>query len=228
MGVRKENEAHIFNFFNLRSDRKYKLTGEKDMERPAGMKAAISSSLEDIREKAENCYEDGKYDEALKWYRKLAVKGDDTAIKMVASCEENLSKMRLSASATVAQITTPQPPSPPAAVMTPSPLEKKREPRVPEAKMPPISAVPQSFMEVSYSTLTFEQELGRGGFGIVYRGQWQHTTVAIKKLLINTLTEDTLTEFTQEAQLMSQLRHPNVVNFYKICTEPSRYCIVME
>ena len=52
--------------------------------------------------------------------------------------------------------------------------------------------------------------------------------VAIKKLRIETLTQEALTEFTQEAQLMSQLRHPNIVAFYSICTEPNHYCIVME
>ena len=90
------------------------------------------------------------------------------------------------------------------------------------------SLAPKISMEVSYSALTFEEEKGRGGFGIVWRGKWQRTVVAIKELLAKSFTPEALTEFTQEAQLMSQLRHPNIVTFYKICSEPNRYCIVME
>jgi len=105
---------------------------------------------------------------------------------------------------------------------TPSSLEG---PRVPEAKTP---TEPKISMEVSYSALTFEKELGRGGFGVVWRGQWNRTQVAIKQILAEKLSPAALSEFTHEAHLMYQLRHPNVVDFYKICTEPNRYCIVMQ
>ena len=71
------------------------------------------------------------------------------------------------------------------------------------------------------------KELGRGGFGVVYKGSWRMTDVAVKELLLTQLTDATLHEFEAEANTMKALRHPNIVAFYGYCTRP-KYCIVME
>ena len=135
----------------------------------------------------------------MNWYHQLAKKGDAEAAIMATNLETMLNEMKLSPSPS--QIASPE--------------------------VKPFTSVKVS-LEVSYSALTLVRELGRGWFGVVYRGLWQGNTVAIKQLLAKSLTEHALAEFIQEAHLMSQLRHPNVVTFYKICTEPNRYCIVME
>ncbi len=83
-------------------------------------------------------------------------------------------------------------------------------------------------IEVSFTELKFGKELGQGGFGTVYKGEWAHLVVAIKKLNLNKLSADSKKSFISEAQLMSQLRHPYIVTFYKICTETNNLCIVME
>ena len=54
-----------------------------------------------------------------------------------------------------------------------------------------------------------------------------HTQVAIKKLLLDQLTERTEEEFKSETAIMAQLRHPNVVQLYGIVLKPE-YCMVME
>ena len=36
--------------------------------------------------------------------------------------------------------------------------------------------------EINYSDLQFDRKLSEGGYGIVYRGRWKHTTVAIKEI----------------------------------------------
>ena len=71
-------------------------------------------------------------------------------------------------------------------------------------------------------------ELGRGGFGVVYKGIWLLTEVAIKEVLLTGSIEETvIREFEAEANTMRALRHPNIVAFYGYCTSP-KCCIVME
>src|ERR1700678_106694 len=112
--LNREERPQYQTILNLNSNRKTNLTWSNEMERPAGMKAALASSLEDIRENAESYYVDGNYEEAVKWYRKLAIKGDTTAQQMVASLEKMLMDRRLSAPApatsAVAKVTRPPPP----------------------------------------------------------------------------------------------------------------------
>ena len=71
-------------------------------------------------------------------------------------------------------------------------------------------------------------ELGRGGFGIVYQGTWQHNKVAIKKLFLASPTQNTIEEFKHETQLMAQINHPNVIRLYGMCLEPNQYSMVLE
>jgi hypothetical protein len=36
--------------------------------------------------------------------------------------------------------------------------------------------------EILYSDLQFDKKISEGGYGIVHRGRWKHTTVAIKEI----------------------------------------------
>ncbi|MEA2097023.1 MAG: protein kinase, partial [Candidatus Cloacimonadota bacterium] len=80
---------------------------------------------------------------------------------------------------------------------------------------------------ISYKKIKKLQKIGGGGSGIVYKGRWQNTYVAIKQLTLMELDPKAEVEFTREASIMSALRHPNIVEFYGVCLEPE-CCIVME
>jgi serine/threonine protein kinase len=67
---------------------------------------------------------------------------------------------------------------------------------------------------INHAELTQGQELGRGGFGVVYRGTYRHNDVAIKQLLLENISEAAAQEFESEAVVMAQLRSPNIVQFY--------------
>ena len=68
---------------------------------------------------------------------------------------------------------------------------------------------------IRYEDLQISQkELGRGGFGVVFKGTWLMTEVAVKEFLLSGLTDETLREFEAEANTMRALRHPNIVAFY--------------
>ena len=67
---------------------------------------------------------------------------------------------------------------------------------------------------IQYDELSIGNEIGRGGFGVVYQGTWRMTDVAIKVLLLEQLTDVARKEFEAEAQIMRKLRHPNIVLYF--------------
>lgn len=73
------------------------------------------------------------------------------------------------------------------------------------------------------SQLSLGEELGAGGAGTVYDGTWQGQKVAIKKLPGRfTRAAD------QEMQLISKLRHENVVRYYTVEKSNTAVFLVME
>ncbi len=65
--------------------------------------------------------------------------------------------------------------------------------------------------------------LGSGQFGAVYRGKWKSKNdgdvdVAFKILKEGASCEDKV-KFLQEAAIMGQFKHPNIINVYGIVTE---------
>ncbi|KAA8550653.1 hypothetical protein F0562_002337 [Nyssa sinensis] len=66
------------------------------------------------------------------------------------------------------------------------------------------------------------QELGSGTYGTVYHGKWRGTDVAIKRIKKSCFAgrsseQERLTkDFWREAQILSNLHHPNVIAFYGV------------
>lgn len=84
-------------------------------------------------------------------------------------------------------------------------------------------------LSISATELTTEQELGRGGYGIVYLGKRKHNPVAIKQLITGRVSERVLSEFNKEAIIMAQLgaQCPQLVRLFGICFEEP-YRLVIE
>ncbi len=70
--------------------------------------------------------------------------------------------------------------------------------------------------------------LGKGGFGQVYLGNWQATPIAVKELLVQIIDDQFLNMFKNEAQIMAQCKHPNIVQMLGICAEEGKFAILME
>ncbi|KAL3622128.1 hypothetical protein CASFOL_033539 [Castilleja foliolosa] len=76
-----------------------------------------------------------------------------------------------------------------------------------------------SFLEIEEATSNFSQglKIGEGGYGSIYRGSLRHTEVAIKMLHPN--SSQGPFGFQQEVNILSKLRHPNIVTLIGACPE---------
>ncbi|KAJ0753187.1 putative protein kinase RLK-Pelle-RLCK-IXb family [Helianthus annuus] len=76
-----------------------------------------------------------------------------------------------------------------------------------------------SFMEIMEATKDFDQSLkiGEGKRGSVYKGILRHLRVAIK--MLPSLGSQSDAEFEHEAEILSRVRHPNLVTLIGVCPE---------
>ncbi|KAK9715714.1 hypothetical protein RND81_06G184600 [Saponaria officinalis] len=79
-------------------------------------------------------------------------------------------------------------------------------------------------IEIATGFLSEERVIGEGGYGKVYKGILDHTSVAIKVLRED--ATDKKEEFLREVGILSQLRHPNLVLLLGVC--PEKGCLVYE
>ncbi len=86
-------------------------------------------------------------------------------------------------------------------------------------------SLPSAF-DIPLKSITFDKEIGRGAFAIVYKGIWQYHPVAIKKIFSH--QPHILSSLQEEIRQMLQLRHPNIVSLYGFCSSIGNECIVME
>ncbi|XP_044470542.1 G-type lectin S-receptor-like serine/threonine-protein kinase LECRK3 [Mangifera indica] len=86
-----------------------------------------------------------------------------------------------------------------------------------------------SYKELEEATDGFKEELGKGAFGIVYKGLIQMsivTPVAVKKL--NSLGTDTEKEFKTEVNVIGQTHHKNLVRLIGFCDDGVHRLLVYE
>ncbi|KAI9109712.1 hypothetical protein K1719_019342 [Acacia pycnantha] len=82
--------------------------------------------------------------------------------------------------------------------------------------------------EIDTNQLKFENKVGSGSFGDLYRGTYCSQDVAIKVLKPDKINTEMSREFAQEVYIMRKIRHKNVVQFIGACTQPPNLCIVTE
>ncbi|XP_010544727.1 PREDICTED: U-box domain-containing protein 33-like isoform X3 [Tarenaya hassleriana] len=76
-----------------------------------------------------------------------------------------------------------------------------------------------SFSEIENATNHFDPTLkiGEGGYGSIYIGILRHTQVAIK--LLNPNSSQGPIEYQQEVDVLSKMRHPNIITLIGACPE---------
>ncbi|KAH7285318.1 hypothetical protein KP509_33G022200 [Ceratopteris richardii] len=76
-----------------------------------------------------------------------------------------------------------------------------------------------SYKDIQSITNNFENEVGRGGFGPVYRGAFKNGGAAAVKVLSKDSTQGQK-EFRNEVRLLSRVHHAHLVKLLGYCTEP--------
>ncbi|VVC29897.1 Protein kinase domain,Protein kinase-like domain,Protein kinase, ATP binding site,Serine- [Cinara cedri] len=82
---------------------------------------------------------------------------------------------------------------------------------------------PKFVEEIDYDEIEKLEIVGKGSFGVVYRGRWRNNYVAVKHID----TEAERKAFTIEVRQLSRVNHPNIVKLYGACTS-NPVCLVME
>ncbi|KAK1606933.1 hypothetical protein QYE76_030606 [Lolium multiflorum] len=78
-------------------------------------------------------------------------------------------------------------------------------------------ALPLSLLESITNGFADDQEIGRGGFAVVYKGMLQNGTIAVKRLLFNIHMDEN--EFQREVQCLMKVKHKNIVRFLGYCAD---------
>lgn len=81
--------------------------------------------------------------------------------------------------------------------------------------------------EILRSSLKVYDVIGTGSFGTVHIASWRFTKVAAK-ILKNSREAFSIVEFRSELQSLSQIRHPNIIQFFGACTLEEPYIILIE
>ncbi|NXL99051.1 FES kinase, partial [Tyrannus savana] len=90
-------------------------------------------------------------------------------------------------------------------------------------------AVPKDKWVLNHEDVLLGERIGRGNFGEVFSGRLRadNTAVAVKSCR-ETLPPELKAKFLQEARILKQYRHPNIVRLIGVCTQKQPIYIVME
>ena len=79
-----------------------------------------------------------------------------------------------------------------------------------------------------YNDVVCETQIGEGSFGVVFRGTFQGSEVAVKKMKEVGLHNDAMSEFMKEISMLDKIRCNFIVHFYGACTIPNHEMLVTE
>jgi len=97
----------------------------------------------------------------------------------------------------------------------------------PKTKPQVFSLSPEDKWEIDRCEIQMKNKLGSGQYGEVYEGIWQRYN---KVVAVKTLKEETmcLDDFLEEATIMKEMKHPNLVQLLGVCTREPPYYIITE
>ena len=77
--------------------------------------------------------------------------------------------------------------------------------------------------EIQKNDVKLEEEIGRGAFGVVFKGTYHSMEVAVKKIASSADSEDRLKAanlLNNEIKTLGQCQHENIVRLLGACTRP--------
>lgn len=86
----------------------------------------------------------------------------------------------------------------------------------------------EELQEIHLKDIYIGDQIGGGGFAIVYEGEWGGKSVALKTLFDPRVDKRLRDEYNNELEVMSKLCHKNIVKIYGACVKAPKLCMVME
>ncbi|KAF0467209.1 kinase-like protein [Gigaspora margarita] len=86
------------------------------------------------------------------------------------------------------------------------------------------------FKSYDYSEFSIQKQIGKGGFGIVYKAEWKACglPIALKQLIIP-MDEKTIQRFIKELKNLQKVcKHSNIIKFYGITRDRGFYNMVLQ
>eukprot|EP00117_Sycon_ciliatum_P044600 scpid29783/ scgid2383/ Tyrosine-protein kinase Mer; Proto-oncogene c-Mer; Receptor tyrosine kinase MerTK len=91
-----------------------------------------------------------------------------------------------------------------------------------------VGSVPFEGLQLHPDDIILGQEIGKGAFGVVFEGYLHGERVAVKTLKCGSdISSKQLYRFLEEAHVMAQFQHPNILNLVGICLESAAPQIVV-
>mmetsp|Transcript_8085 Transcript_8085/g.13859 ORF Transcript_8085/g.13859 Transcript_8085/m.13859 type:complete len:446 (+) Transcript_8085:75-1412(+) len=81
------------------------------------------------------------------------------------------------------------------------------------------------FDEIKMEDCTVIKTLGQGAFGKVLLCKWKGQDVAVKQLLVNQFSQETIDMFIQELAMLNKVKHPNCMKFMGASVKPPRIIV---
>lgn len=82
---------------------------------------------------------------------------------------------------------------------------------------------------INFDEIQFLDKVGEGGFGEVFLGKWNGVKVAIKKLSVKHFkNRENISKFINEINIISSLRHPNIVLYIGASIDCDNYYMITE
>jgi tRNA A-37 threonylcarbamoyl transferase component Bud32 len=83
---------------------------------------------------------------------------------------------------------------------------------------------------IDFAEIEMGDVIGEGGFSVVYRGVWRNRQVAVKRLKVQYTEggEHHAEEFKREVELLSNLRHRNIVQYIGASLQSPDPCVLTE
>ncbi|CAK5091151.1 unnamed protein product [Meloidogyne enterolobii] len=97
--------------------------------------------------------------------------------------------------------------------------------------------VPYSDIIIATQNWASEQILGKGGYGVVYKGNWKHTEVAVKRIQgkkngrgeeFEQHQKERLRQSLQELRTLAKFRHDNILSLYGYSLDGPEPCLIYQ
>lgn len=82
--------------------------------------------------------------------------------------------------------------------------------------------------EINYEQIDIKNQIGQGGFSIIYKGNYLNIPVAVKILFDPNVNEELLNEFNNELKMLFLLRHPNIISLFGTSRSGQKLVIITE